>query len=148
MAGQVPGSRSATREEQGRELKGDCWWCRYGEEGLKGGAGGMGGAGQYANPFDIFESFFGGGGGGGGFGGQPGRNPRNQPQQGNDERHDMVIDFSQAVFGCRYDPQHCIAFVGRSKRVDARVCVGVNWRVFGCSMIPSVALFLRGDRTG
>jgi len=74
---------------------------RYGEEGLKGGAGGMGGAGQYANPFDIFESFFGGGGGGGGFGGQPGRNPRNQPQQGNDERHDMVIDFSQAVFGCR-----------------------------------------------
>ena len=72
--------------------------CRYGEEGLKGGAGGMGGAGQYANPFDIFESFF---GSSSGFGGPTNTNRAKAPQQGNDERFDMVIDFHQAVFGCR-----------------------------------------------
>lgn len=56
----------------------------------------MGGAGQYANPFDIFESFF--GGSSGGFGGAT---SQRRAQQGNDERYDMVIDFNQAVFGCR-----------------------------------------------
>ena len=62
----------------------------------------MGGAaGGYANPFDIFESFF-GGGGGGGFGGASGSARGRAPQQGNDERYDMVIEFNQAVFGCRY----------------------------------------------
>ena len=61
----------------------------------------MGGAGQYANPFDIFESFF--GGSGGGFGGGGSQMRARAPQQGNDERYDLVIDFNQAVFGCRSD---------------------------------------------
>lgn len=65
---------------------------------MKGGQGGMGGAGQYANPFDIFEQFFGGSQGFGSSGSSRSR----APQQGNDERYDMVIDFHQAVFGCRY----------------------------------------------
>jgi molecular chaperone DnaJ len=73
---------------------------RFGEAGLKGGMGGGGGAsgmGDFSNPFDLFETFFGGGGGmGGGMGGRM----RNRPQQGDDERYDLEIDFKEAVFGC------------------------------------------------
>ena len=43
---------------------------------------------------DMFESFFGGGGGGGGRGRRSGGRPR-----GSDLRHDIRIDFDQAVFG-------------------------------------------------
>jgi len=72
---------------------------RYGEDGLKGmGAGGPGGPGMgdFTNPFDLFETFFNGGmgGAGGGFGRQ-----RNRPTQGDDERFDLVLDFTSAVFG-------------------------------------------------
>jgi molecular chaperone DnaJ len=82
---------------------------RFGEAGLKGGGpGGFGGAapGDFTNPFDIFEQFFGGGmggGAGGGFGGMGGA-PRGaagrRPQPGSDERHDLTIEFNDAVFGC------------------------------------------------
>ncbi len=58
----------------------------------------MGGGAQYGNPFDIFEQFF---GGSAGFGGSGGASRARAPQEGNDERYDMVIDFQQAVFGCR-----------------------------------------------
>jgi len=68
---------------------------RYGEAGLKGGMGGMGGMGaDSVNPFDLFESFFGGAMSGGG------ARSRNRPQQGDDERYDLTIDFKEAVFGC------------------------------------------------
>jgi len=84
---------------------------RFGEAGLKGGGpggfggGGMGGQpGDFTNPFDIFEQFFGGGmgggGGGGGMGGMGGQPRRRGPGPGTDERHDLTIDFGDAVFGC------------------------------------------------
>jgi len=70
---------------------------RYGEAGLKGGMGGGGaGMGDMSNPFDLFETFF--GGGGGGMGGNS--RMRNRPQQGDDERYDLEIEFKDAVFGC------------------------------------------------
>ncbi|KAL4433639.1 hypothetical protein ABPG75_000080 [Micractinium tetrahymenae] len=82
---------------------------RFGEQGLKGGfagagAGGMGGMGDFSNPFDIFETFFGGGMGGGmgGFGGMGGgaARARNRPIPGDDQRYDLRLDFTEAVFGC------------------------------------------------
>lgn len=83
---------------------------RFGEAGLKGGAGGFGGGGagpgDFTNPFDIFEQFFGGGMGGGaaGFGGMGGGASRGaagrRAQPGADERFDLTIEFSEAVFGC------------------------------------------------
>ncbi|KAG0586818.1 hypothetical protein KC19_2G119900 [Ceratodon purpureus] len=69
---------------------------RFGEAGLKGqGAG----AGDYNNPFDLFESLFGGMGGMSGKGGSP----RNRPQQGDDERYDLTLDFKDAIFGVAKD---------------------------------------------
>jgi molecular chaperone DnaJ len=82
---------------------------RFGEDGLKGGGmgAGFGGMGSdFQNPMDIFESFFGGSMGGmggmcgmGGMGG--GARARNRPVQGDDRRHDIKLDFSDAVFGCQ-----------------------------------------------
>jgi molecular chaperone DnaJ len=71
---------------------------RYGEAGLKNGMGGFGGAtgADFNNPFDLFEQFF--GGGGGGFGPQ---RTRSRAVPGDDERFDLQLDFSEAVFGCR-----------------------------------------------
>ena len=86
---------------------------RFGEAGLKGGGpggpGGFGGgASDFNNPFDIFEQFFGGGMGGGGMGGMGGmggagagqRQRSTRPTPGSDERHDLTLEFSEAVFGC------------------------------------------------
>lgn len=73
---------------------------QFGEAGVRGASGGGGGGQGFQDfgdfsPFgDIFESFFGGGGGGGG------RQRRKQgPQQGDDLRVDVEIDFMQAIFG-------------------------------------------------
>ena len=74
---------------------------QFGEAGVKGAGAGAGGQGFSDfgdfSPFgDIFETFFGGGGGGGG----GGRSRRTQgPQQGDDLRLDLEIDFMKAVFG-------------------------------------------------
>ena len=86
---------------------------RFGEAGLKGGGpggfggGGAGGASDFNNPFDIFEQFFGGGMGGGGgaggmggMGGQQQRQRSSRPAPGSDERHDLTLEFGEAVFGC------------------------------------------------
>jgi molecular chaperone DnaJ len=71
---------------------------RFGEAGVKGaGAGGGPGFSDFGDfsPFgDIFETFFGGGGGGGG-----GRRRQQGPQQGDDLRLDLEIDFMTAIFG-------------------------------------------------
>jgi len=69
----------------------------YGHDGLKGGGGGYQTQWDFADNFpdlgDVFASFFGGGGGGG--------RRRNGPQQGNDLRLDLSLDFMEAVFGVK-----------------------------------------------
>ena len=69
---------------------------QFGEAGLGGAAGApdMGDVGGFA---DLFETFFQGFGGPGGAAG--GRSSRRGPQQGDDLRYDLTIDFEQAVFG-------------------------------------------------
>ena len=70
---------------------------QFGEAGL-GGAAGMPDMGDMGGFADLFETFF------NGFGGQgsPGAGARTQrrgPQQGDDLRYDLNIDFKQAIFG-------------------------------------------------
>lgn len=73
---------------------------RYGAEGLKNSGGGGGGGGfegnfdpnAFGDLSDIFEYFFGGGA-------RTQSRQRNQPQRGSDLRHDMEMDFLEAVFG-------------------------------------------------
>ena len=69
---------------------------QFGEAGL-GGAAGMPDVGDMGGFADLFETFFSGFGGAGGSGG--GRPRRRGPQQGDDLRYDLKIDFEQAVFG-------------------------------------------------
>eukprot|EP01024_Parvocaulis_polyphysoides_P042107 TRINITY_DN3858_c1_g2_i1.p1 TRINITY_DN3858_c1_g2~~TRINITY_DN3858_c1_g2_i1.p1 ORF type:complete len:421 (-),score=95.53 TRINITY_DN3858_c1_g2_i1:282-1544(-) len=92
----------------------------YGEEGLKGGLGGMGGMGGagFSDPFEIFEAFFGGRGFGGmgGFGGAPGGMSQ-APQRGENEEYDIVIDFMEAVFGCKKE-------IETSRLVTCDTCSG------------------------
>ena len=67
---------------------------QFGEAGL-GGSAGMPDMGDMGGFADIFETFFGGAGG-------PAAGARKQrrgPQQGDDLRYDLTIDFTQAVFG-------------------------------------------------
>ncbi len=69
---------------------------QFGEAGL-GGAAGMPDMGDMGGFADLFETFF-----NGGFGGQTsqgGRTQRRGPQQGDDLRYDLNIDFKDAIFG-------------------------------------------------
>lgn len=66
---------------------------RYGEAGLKGS--GMG-TGDFSNPFDLFDSLFDSLGGMGGMGG---RGSRNRATEGEDQLHNLVLNFKEAVFG-------------------------------------------------
>ena len=68
---------------------------QFGEAGL-GGAAGMPDMGDMGGFADLFETFF------NGFGGQSpqgGRPQRRGPQQGDDLRYDLNIDFKDAIFG-------------------------------------------------
>ncbi len=65
---------------------------QFGEAGL-GGSAGMPDMGDMGGFADIFETFFGGAAGAGS------RKQRRGPQQGDDLRYDLTIDFNQAVFG-------------------------------------------------
>ena len=69
---------------------------QFGEAGV-GGAAGMPDMGDMGGFADLFETFFSGFGGPGGS--APGRAQRRGPQQGDDLRYDLTIDFNQAVFG-------------------------------------------------
>ncbi|WP_413359130.1 molecular chaperone DnaJ [Prochlorococcus sp. MIT 1201] len=69
---------------------------QFGEAGL-GGAAGMPDVGDMGGFADLFETFFSGFGGAGGSGAA--RPRRRGPQQGDDLRYDLKIDFEQAVFG-------------------------------------------------
>jgi molecular chaperone DnaJ len=82
--------------------------------------GGGGGAdmGGFNNPFDLFEQFFGAsvggrGGFGGGFGGMGGRT---RAVQGEDEKYELVLDFTDAVFGSRRAAAARAACVARCMR--------------------------------
>ena len=68
---------------------------QFGEAGL-GGASGMPDMGDMGGFADLFETFFSGFGGG-----SPtaGRSQRRGPQQGDDLRYDLTVEFDQAVFG-------------------------------------------------
>jgi molecular chaperone DnaJ len=76
---------------------------QYGHEGLR-GSGGGGGANdwefmsEFTDLSDIFSSFF-----GMGFGGQGGRGGGRKVRRGDDLRHDMSIEFAEAVFGCKQE---------------------------------------------
>jgi len=68
---------------------------QFGEAGL-GGAAGMPDMGDMGGFADLFETFF------NGFGGQNpqgGRSQRRGPQQGDDLRYDLNVDFKDAIFG-------------------------------------------------
>ncbi len=67
---------------------------QFGEAGL-GGSSGMPDMGDMGGFADLFETFFSGFGGAG----TNGRSQRRGPQQGDDLRYDLTIDFNQAVFG-------------------------------------------------
>eukprot|EP00270_Netrium_digitus_P003163 TRINITY_DN1357_c0_g1_i4.p1 TRINITY_DN1357_c0_g1~~TRINITY_DN1357_c0_g1_i4.p1 ORF type:complete len:462 (+),score=107.12 TRINITY_DN1357_c0_g1_i4:44-1387(+) len=105
---------------------------RFGEAGLKGmgGAGGGPGMGDFSSPFDIFETFF-GGGMGGGVGGRPTRGP----MQGDDTRHDIYIDFQEAVFGTdkeieceRLEPCTTCDWTGIKPGTTKKTCTRCNGR--------------------
>ncbi len=68
---------------------------QFGEAGL-GGAAGMPDMGDMGGFADLFETFF---SGFGGSGPSAGRSQRRGPQQGDDLRYDLTIDFNSAVFG-------------------------------------------------
>ncbi len=68
---------------------------QFGEAGL-GGAAGMPDMGDMGGFADLFETFF---NGFGGQGPQSSRSQRRGPQQGDDLRYDLSIDFKQAIFG-------------------------------------------------
>jgi len=66
---------------------------QFGEAGL-GGAAGMPDMGDMGGFADLFDTFF------NGFGGQAGGRPqRRGPQQGDDLRYDLNVDFKDAIFG-------------------------------------------------
>ena len=69
---------------------------QFGEAGL-GGAAGMPDMGDMGGFADLFETFFNGFGGAGSPGGS--RPQRRGPQQGDDLRYDLTIDFDKAIFG-------------------------------------------------
>ena len=69
---------------------------QFGEAGL-GGSAGMPDMGDMGGFADLFETFFNGFGGTGSPGGS--RPQRRGPQQGDDLRYDLTIDFDKAIFG-------------------------------------------------
>ena len=82
---------------------------QFGEAGL-GGAAGMPDMGDMGGFADLFETFF------NGFGGQNpqgGRTQRRGPQQGDDLRYDLNVDFKDAIFGQQKD---CLLYTSPSPR--------------------------------
>lgn len=108
---------------------------RYGAEGLKNAGGGMGAEnfdfGAFGDLSDIFDYFF-----GGGMRQQTRR--RNQPERGADLRHDLELEFLEAVFGVekKITVKHledCTVCSGSgaapgSKPVQCKDCAGMGQR--------------------
>ena len=74
---------------------------QYGHAAFDPASGGFGGFEGGFDFGDIFSSFFGGSGGFGFGGGGGGGNRRNMPMEGDDVGARIVIDFEEAVFGCK-----------------------------------------------
>jgi molecular chaperone DnaJ len=68
---------------------------RFGHTGPQAGFGGFGDFTGFGGFEDIFESFFGGT--------RAGTSARRGPAKGADLRHDLSIDFEEAVFGCEHE---------------------------------------------
>ena len=83
---------------------------RFGHDGLRNGGSGFGDFGGFSsNMADIFEEFFGGG---------MGRRSRGGPRRGADLRHDLTLEFDEAVFGLDKEieirrPELCPTCYGR-----------------------------------
>lgn len=80
---------------------------RFGHDAFQGGGGFSGFSQDFTSVTDIFEEFFSGFSGTGGR-----RRSRNGPRQGPDLRHDVSIDFLEAVFGIEKEievtrPENC-----------------------------------------
>ncbi|PUZ78113.1 hypothetical protein GQ55_1G427300 [Panicum hallii var. hallii] len=77
---------------------------QYGEAGVKSAVGGSGGA-YTTNPFDLFETFF--GASMGGFSGMDQSTFRTRRRstavQGEDIRYDVILGFTEAIFGTEKD---------------------------------------------
>ncbi|AQK75896.1 Molecular chaperone Hsp40/DnaJ family protein [Zea mays] len=77
---------------------------QYGEAGVKSAVGGSGGA-YTTNPFDLFETFF--GASMGGFSGMDQSafrtSRRSTAIQGEDIRYDVILGFTEAIFGTEKD---------------------------------------------
>ena len=69
---------------------------QFGEAGVAGSGAGMPDMGDMGGFADLFETFF---SGFGGPGAATGRTQRRGPQQGDDLRYDLTVEFKQAVFG-------------------------------------------------
>ena len=69
---------------------------QFGEAGIGGAGAGMPDMGDMGGFADLFETFF---SGFGGAGAPTGSKQRRGPQQGDDLRYDLTIEFSKAVFG-------------------------------------------------
>ncbi|KAM3244885.1 hypothetical protein ACQJBY_056304 [Aegilops geniculata] len=106
---------------------------QYGEAGVKSAVGGNAGA-YTSNPFDLFETFFGASmGGGGGFSGMDQSafrtRRRSTAAQGEDIRYDVILGFSEAIFGTEKDIilshlETCDACSGSGSKVGskAKIC--------------------------
>lgn len=103
---------------------------QYGEAGVKSSVGGSGAA-YTTNPFDLFETFF--GASMGGFAGtdQSGFRARRRATvvKGDDIRYDMILEFSEAIFGAEkeFELSHletCDACTGTGAKMGSkmRIC--------------------------
>lgn len=78
---------------------------RYGKEGLQGHGQGGGFSGGFEDISSIFEEMFGGSGFGGGFG-RGSRRERKTYNYNLDIAVDLVIEFNEAIFGCKKDVKY------------------------------------------
>ncbi|XP_020576140.1 uncharacterized protein LOC110021816 isoform X2 [Phalaenopsis equestris] len=103
---------------------------QYGEAGVKSAVGGSSGT-YTANPFDLFETFF--GATMGGFSGMDQAAFRTQRRgatiNGEDIRYDMILEFSEAIFGAEKEIElshleTCDACAGTGSKIGSklRIC--------------------------
>ncbi|XP_057968975.1 uncharacterized protein LOC131158255 [Malania oleifera] len=109
---------------------------QYGEAGVKSAVGGQAGA-YTTNPFDLFETFF-----GPSMSGFPGMDQmgfrtrrRSTVTKGEDIRYDMILEFSEAIFGAEKEfvlshLETCEACAGTGAKIGSkmRICSACGGR--------------------